>query len=90
MKPELSVVIPILNEAPNLETLHREFGPNDPDALTVLANLAALLWQHGDRSEAYWLQQQVVESRRQAFGEKDAGTRAAIAVLEAMHRDGMP
>jgi len=56
----------------------------------VLANLAALLWQHGDRSEAYWLQQQVVESRRQAFGEEDAGTRVAIAVLEAMHRDGMP
>ena len=25
MKPELSVVIPILNEAPNLETLHQEF-----------------------------------------------------------------
>jgi glycosyltransferase involved in cell wall biosynthesis len=25
VKPELSVVIPILNEAPNLETLHREF-----------------------------------------------------------------
>ena len=26
MTPELSVVIPILNEAPNLETLHREFS----------------------------------------------------------------
>ena len=25
MKPDLSVVIPILNEAPNLDTLHREF-----------------------------------------------------------------
>ena len=49
----------LLDEA--IETLHREFGPNDPDALTALANLAALLWQHGDRSEAYWLQQQVVE-----------------------------
>ena len=37
-------------------------GPNDPEALTVLANLAALLWQYGDRSEAYWLQQQVVDA----------------------------
>ena len=26
MPPELSVVIPMLNEAPNLETLHQEFS----------------------------------------------------------------
>jgi hypothetical protein len=73
-----------------IETLHREFGPNDPDTLTALANLAAVLWQYGERGEAYWLQSQVVDIRRAAFGEADAGTRAAAAVLEAMHRDGMP
>ena len=42
------------------------------------------------RGEAYWLQCQLVETRRRAAGDDDPATRAAAAVLEAMHRDGMP
>ena len=58
-------------------------------SLTALGNLAAILWQFGERGEAYWLQCHVVETRRRARGDEPA-TLAAAAVLDAMHRDGMP
>jgi hypothetical protein len=70
--------------------MHEALGADDHDTLTAIANLAAMLWQYGERGEAYWLQCQVVETRRRAQGEDDPATRAAMAVLEAMHRDGMP
>jgi hypothetical protein len=52
-----------------------------------MSNLAAVLWQEGDRAEAYALQQQVVEMRGREWGEDDEATRAAAAVLEMMERD---
>jgi hypothetical protein len=72
-----------------IETLQRVFGEADPDTLTAVGNLAATLWQFGERGEAYWLQRQLVETRRHTHPD-DPATRAAIAVLEAMHKDGMP
>jgi len=52
-----------------------------------MSNLAAVLWQEGERAEAYALQQQVVEMRRRERGGDDEATRAAAAVLETMERD---
>jgi len=51
------------------------------------AHLAAILWQEGDRAEAYALQQQVLEMRSRLQGEDDPATRAAAVVLEMMERD---
>ena len=70
-----------------LATACREFGEQHPDSLTTMGNLAAVLWQEGDRAEAYALQQQVVEMRSRSQGEDDPATRAAAAVLELMERD---
>ena len=53
-----------------------------------MGNLAAVLWQGGERGDAYWLQHQIVDSHRRARGDGDPATRAALAVLEAMQRDG--
>ena len=66
-----------------VEVLRRREGDEHP------RTLAAILWQFGERGEAYWLQRQLVETRRRAQPD-DPATRAAIAVLEAMHKDGMP
>ena len=65
----------------------REFGEEHPDSLTTMGNLAAVLWQQGDRGEAYALQQEVVELQRRARGEDDPATLAAAAVLETMECD---
>jgi hypothetical protein len=70
-----------------LATTCREFGEHHPDSLTTMSNLAAVLWQEGERAEAYALQQQVVEMRRRERGEDDEATRAAAAVIEMMERD---
>jgi hypothetical protein len=53
-----------------------------------MGNLAAILWQDGERAEAYWLQHQIVETQHRARGGDDPLTRAAAAVLETMQRDG--
>jgi hypothetical protein len=52
-----------------------------------MSNLAAVLWQQGDRDEAYALQQHVVDLRCRERGDADPATRAALAVLEMMERD---
>jgi tetratricopeptide repeat protein len=51
-----------------------------------MSNLAAILWQEGDREEAYALQQQVIEMQRSVRGDSDEATLAAMAVLETMER----
>ena len=63
------------------------WGEDDGDSLAAMGNLAAILWQMGERDEAYWLQQQVVETRRRVSGDEDHATRAAIAALDIMQRD---
>jgi len=65
----------------------RLWGEEDGDTLAAMGNLASVLWQSGEQDEAYWLQQQVVDTRRRAFGESDPATRAAVAGLEAMQRE---
>ena len=70
-----------------LATTCREFGEQHPDSLTTMGNLAAVLWQEGERAEAYALQQQVVELQRRALGEDNPATRGASAVLEMMERE---
>jgi hypothetical protein len=70
-----------------LATACREFGEQHPDSLTAMSNLAAILWQEGDRAEAYALQQQVAEMQRRVRGDSDSATQAAKAVLEMMERD---
>ena len=65
----------------------RLWGEDDGDSLAAMGNLAAILWQIGERDEAYWLQQQVVETRRRVHGDDDPATRAAMAVFEVMQRD---
>jgi hypothetical protein len=70
-----------------LATTCREFGERHPDSLTTMSNLAAVLWQEGERAEAYALQQLVVESWRRERGEDDETARAAAAVLDIMERD---
>ena len=52
-----------------------------------MGNLAAVLWQQGDRGEAYALQEHVVEMQRRARGDGDEATLAAAQVLETMERD---
>ena len=59
-----------------LATTCREYGEQHADSLTTMGNLAAILWQEGDRAEAYALQQQVVEMQRRLRGEDDPATRA--------------
>ena len=63
------------------------WGEADGDSLAAMGNLAAILWQMGERDEAYWLQQQVVETRRRVSGDEDQATRAAIAAFAVMQRD---
>ena len=65
----------------------RRWGEEDGDALAAMGNLAAVLWQIGEREEAYWLQQQVVETRRRVYGAGDPATRAAVAAFDIMQRD---
>jgi hypothetical protein len=69
-----------------LAELIRRWGEEDGDALAAMGNLAAVLWQIGERDEAYWLQQHVVDTRRRVFGDDDPTTRAAIAAFEAIQR----
>jgi len=73
-----------------IDELHRLFGEADSDTAAAIGNLAAILWQYGERAEAYWLQAQLVETQRRVRGEDDPATRAALAVLAAMQHDGMP
>ena len=47
-----------------IATSCREFGEQHAESLTAMSNLASILWQHGDRSEAYALQQHVVDLTR--------------------------
>jgi len=54
-----------------------------------MGNLAAVLWNDGERGEAYWLQHAIVETQRRVRGGDDPATRAAVAVLEAMQRGGL-
>jgi len=70
-----------------IATSCREFGEQHAESLTAMSNLASILWQHGDRSEAYALQQHVVDLRRRVNGDADPATRAAAEVLEIMERD---
>ncbi len=67
--------------------MQRVLGEADADTLATMGNLAAILWQYGERGEAYWLQRQLVETQRRARGDDDPATRAALAVLAAMERD---
>jgi hypothetical protein len=52
-----------------------------------MGNLAAILWQQGDRDEAYALQQHVAETLRRVRGDGDQATGAAAQVLEMMEQD---
>jgi hypothetical protein len=52
-----------------------------------MGNLASVLWQHGERAEAYALQQHVVDMQRRVNGDSDPATLAAAGVLEIMERD---
>ena len=62
------------------------WGEEDGDTLAAMGNLASVLWQMGEPDEAYWLQQQVVDTRQRIFGESDPATRAAVAAFETMQR----
>ena len=64
-----------------------EYGEQDPDNLSAMGNLAAILWQEGDLAEAYELQRQVVELHRRIHGDTDQATLIAAAMLETMERD---
>ena len=52
-----------------------------------MGNLASVLWQMGERDEAYWLQQQVADTQRRLHGDNDRASRAALAALQAMQKD---
>ena len=52
-----------------------------------MGNLAAVLWQKGDRDEAYALQQHVVDLHRRVYGKSTQATCSAAQVLEMMERD---
>ena len=65
----------------------RLWGEEDSDSLAAMGNLAGVLWQMDERDEAYWLQQQVVETRRRVQGDDDSATRAAVAAFDIMQRD---
>jgi len=52
-----------------------------------MGNLAAILWQQGERGEACALQQHVVGILRRVRGDGDQTTFAAAQVLEMMERD---
>ena len=88
LAPELPGARALLETA--IEELHRQFGEADSDTAAAIGNLAAILWQFGERGEAYWLQAQLVETQRRLRGEDDPSTRTALAVLAAMQHDGMP
>ena len=60
-----------------LASMCREFGEQHLDSLVAMGNLAAVLWQQGDRDEAYALQQHVVGLQRRVRGDGDRATRAA-------------
>jgi hypothetical protein len=68
-------------------TTCREHGELHPDSLTAMGNLAAILWQEGERAEAYALQQHVVELHCRVHGDGSEAAQAAIAVLQMMERD---
>jgi len=70
-----------------IAAMTRLWGEDDGDSLAAMGNLAAILWQIGERDEAYWLQQQVVETRRRVHGDNDPATRAAMAAFDTMQRD---
>ena len=63
-------------------------GEDDPDTLTAISNLAAVLWQMEEHDEAYWLQYHMAEALRRTRGDDDPRTRAALAILDTMQRDG--
>jgi hypothetical protein len=63
------------------------FGAEDGDTLTAMGNLAGLLWQEGERDEAFSLQEQVAEALRRTRGADDPAARNAQAALDSMLRE---
>jgi Tetratricopeptide repeat len=70
-----------------IATLTRVFGDEDGDTLTAMANLAALLWQCGERDDAFVLQERVFDALHRTRGTDDPATRDARAVLDSMLRE---
>ena len=59
-----------------IATLIRLFGEDDGDTLTAMGNFAALLWQSGERDEAYALQEQVAAGLRRTLARGRSGAAA--------------
>jgi hypothetical protein len=55
--------------------------------LTAVGNLAALLWQSGEREEAYALQDEVAASLSRSRPADDPAVQRAQAVLDLMLRE---
>jgi len=67
--------------------LLRTFGEDDADTLTSMGNLAALLWQGGEREEAFAVQEHVAGALRRTRGDADPAAQTARAVLDSMLRE---
>jgi len=63
------------------------FGDDDGDALTSMANLAALLWQEGERDKGFALQEQVAAALRRTRGAGDQAAGDAQAILDSMLKE---
>lgn len=67
--------------------LIRVFGADDPDTLAAMGSLAALMWQQGEREDAFGLAEHVAERLCRTRGADDPAARNAKAVRDAMLGD---
>jgi hypothetical protein len=66
------------------EAMTRLLGPEHPDTLTSMGNLAQTLYARGDLEGAQRLFEQVLEARTRILGPKDPGTEEAAEVVKAI------
>ena len=68
-----------------METRRRVLGPEHPDTLTSMANLASTYWNQGRWMEAEELEVQVMETRRRVLGPEHPDTLTSMANLASTY-----
>ncbi|KAB8234347.1 purine and uridine phosphorylase [Aspergillus alliaceus] len=70
-----------------METQKQVLGPEHPDTLTSMANLASTYWDQGRWKEAEELEVQVIETCKQVLGPEHPNTLISIANLASTYRN---
>ncbi|CAG1963156.1 unnamed protein product, partial [Fusarium graminearum] len=70
-----------------METSKEKLGPDHPDTLTSMANLASTFWNQGRWEEAEKLEVEVMEARKEKLGPDHPDTLTSMANLASTYRN---